>query len=696
MISRYQEKKTLNIVIYNITPAGGVERVAVNLANTLADAFEVHIVSLYSKTGSPFYPLDERVKLIHLGVEFSPGLKNYVPQNIETFKALKSQVSFDAQTITVGMSVNVNAVLALLKKSGVQGRFIGCEHMNYDEAVGLAQMTRRLTYPLLDDVVVLTAAEQKVFKDRLNIDAKVIPNALPIMTAIPASLESRRLIAVGRYTNQKGFDRLIPAIGDVMRRHEDWSLDIFGKGEQEADLRHLILREGVNNIRLQPPTSSIEQEYLASSIYLLPSRFEALPMVVLEAQSCGLPVVAYDSSNGPRALISSENGVLVEDGNGPAFAAAIERLMTDTAYRRQLGHNARLSAQAYAPERIRQEWLKLFGVHDSFVLGSGQESSGAVTAKAQQARENYTLTRKPLPPNPRVTVAIPMFNAEAYIGAAIGSVLAQSYSNWELLILDDGSTDRSLEIVRKFQDPRIRILSDGENRGLSRRLNESVQLASGEVYARMDADDLMVTTRMERQINYLLSHPDCDVVGSSAYIIDGDNNLTGLRGGNPFVENGFLSVAHRGGFIHPTVTGRTAWFRAHPYDINADRCEDIELWLRTADESHFGQLEEPLLFYREAGDQSAKVEKTSAGYRKMLGAMSQTAKPEYRPLLQKQLRQAHVKIWIRRLAHRLGLEQRIVVARSQPLTEDQRRAGEAALRQALAGPQQEPRREQTP
>ncbi|MFC6804076.1 hypothetical protein ACFQDE_21980 [Deinococcus caeni] len=168
MISKYQEKKTLNIVIYNITPAGGVERVAVNLANTLADAFEVHIVSLYSKTGSPFYPLDERVRLIHLGVEFSPGLKNYVLQNIETFKALKSQVSFDAQTITVGMSVNVNAVLALLKKSGVQGRFIGCEHMNYDEAVGLAQMTRRLTYPLLDDVVVLTAAEQKVFKDRLT------------------------------------------------------------------------------------------------------------------------------------------------------------------------------------------------------------------------------------------------------------------------------------------------------------------------------------------------------------------------------------------------------------------------------------------------------------------------------------------------------------------------------------------------
>ena len=686
----------LNIVINSIVPPGGVERAAINLANAMADNFKVSIVSLYSESGVPFYPLDERVRVIHLGVKFTPGLKNYIPQNIAVFRELRRKISFSPQVTTVGVNVNINAVLALLKKSGTQGRFIGCEHMNFDEAVKLARLTRRLTYRFLDDLVVLTTAEQKVFKKLLHIDAKVIPNSLSFNPEIPAKLDSRRLIAVGRYTEQKGFDRLIPVIADLMRRHEDWTLDIFGQGEQESELRHIILREGLKNVRLNAPTHEIEQQYLHSSIFLMPSRWESFGMVILEAQICGLPVVAYDSSNGPRSLVSSENGVLVEDGNGPAFAAAIERLMTDTAYRRQLGHNARLSAQAYAPERIRQEWLKLFGVHDSFVLGSGQGSSGAVTAKAQQAREDYTLTRKPLPPNPRVTVAIPMFNAEAYIGAALGSVLAQSYSNWELLILDDGSTDRSLEIVRKFQDPRIRILSDGENRGLSRRLNESVQLASGEVYARMDADDLMVTTRLERQIDYLLSHPDCDVVGSSAYIIDGDNNLTGLRGGNPFVENGFLSVAHRGGFIHPTVTGRTAWFRDHPYDVNADRCEDIELWLRTADQSHFGQLEEPLLFYREAGDQSAKVEKTSAGYRKMLRAMSYTAKPEYRPLLKKQLRQAHVKIWVRRVAHGLGLEQRIVAARARPLTEEQRRAGEAALRQALAGPQQEPRREQTP
>ncbi|MFC3862723.1 glycosyltransferase [Deinococcus antarcticus] len=286
---------------------------------------------------------------------------------------------------------------------------------------------------------------------------------------------------------------------------------------------------------------------------------------------------------------------------------------------------------------------------------------------------------------PLITVAIPVFNGEQYIEMAVVSVLNQTYGNLEILLLDDGSTDRSLEIIKQFHDSRIRVISDGKNQGLTYRLNETVRMARGEVYARMDADDLMVNTRLERQLEYLLNHPECDVVGSVAYVIDGGNKLTGIRGGNPFMEQGFTSILRRGGFMHPTVTGRTAWFRAHPYDTDAERCEDIELWLRTADESHFAQIEEPLLFYREVGNQSAKVEKTSAGYRKILKGMSRTVKPQYRPLVKKQLRQAHVKIWVRRAAHKFGLEKQIVAARSQRLTENQRQAGEAALQQALLG-----------
>lgn len=351
--------RPLNIVIYDVTPAGGVERVAVNLANALADTHHVNIVSLYSTGGQPFYSLDDRVTITHLGVPFTPGLRHYASQSIHTLKALREKVTFTPRAVTLGMSVNPNILLALLKKAGTPGRFIGCEHMNYDDAVGLARRLRQLTYPLLDDVVVLTPAEQQVFRQRLGMNVRVIPNQVSFRPAQPAPLTSKRLVSVGRYTHQKGYDRLIPALAPVMRDFPEWTLDIHGKGEQDTELRHLILREGVTNIRLHPPTTQVQEELMGASIYLLPSRFEALPMVVLEAQACGLPVVAYDSSNGPRALVNSGNGVLVPDGDGAAFAQAVRDLMLDAERRRVLGAEARRNAERYAPDAIRAQWLNL-------------------------------------------------------------------------------------------------------------------------------------------------------------------------------------------------------------------------------------------------------------------------------------------------------------------------------------------------
>lgn len=285
---------------------------------------------------------------------------------------------------------------------------------------------------------------------------------------------------------------------------------------------------------------------------------------------------------------------------------------------------------------------------------------------------------------PLLSIGLPFYNAERYIQKAITSVLAQTYTNWELILINDGSTDESLLQVNEFTDPRITVISDGENKGLSHRLNESVDLSNGEFYIRMDADDIMISSRLEKQLQYMISHPECHVIGAGAYIIDGKDQITGMRYGNPFNKHDFQSVLKNGGFIHPSVFGRTAWFKANPYDTTAERCEDIELWLRTVDYSHFGQIIEPLLFYREDGDQAVKVEKTSIGYIKILRKMLSTAKPEYRSSLRKQLMKSYAMTQIRRVAHTLGLENRIVRARSRSITQVQRQAAEAELQQALA------------
>lgn len=193
----------------------------------------------------------------------------------------------------------------------------------------------------------------------------------------------------------------------------------------------------------------------------------------------------------------------------------------------------------------------------------------------------------------KVTIAIPFFNDGKYFAQAIQSVLNQTYQDYELILIDDGSTDNSLKIAQEFafKDSRIIVISDGENYGLAVRLNQTVKMAKGDYYARMDADDIMCVDRIKTQVEYLDSHQEVDVVGSSAMLINDNNEIVGSRD----------SRENTKGFMHPTIMGRTRWFLANPYAEWCRRCQDKELWLRTGSHSVFRNLRQPLMFYREAG-----------------------------------------------------------------------------------------------
>ena len=194
---------------------------------------------------------------------------------------------------------------------------------------------------------------------------------------------------------------------------------------------------------------------------------------------------------------------------------------------------------------------------------------------------------------PLVTIAIPIYNAEKYLDYAICSCINQTYTNWELLLMCDGSTDNSLQIAESYaaKDARITVVNDCVNKGLVYRLNQSVQMANGKYYARMDADDIMGINRIEEQVNFLEDHSDIDLVGSSIMIIDDNNSIVGSG----------TSFGRVYGFIHPTVMGHTEWFRNNPYSEWAVRAEDKELWCRTNHKSCFWSLNKTLLFYREFG-----------------------------------------------------------------------------------------------
>ena len=195
---------------------------------------------------------------------------------------------------------------------------------------------------------------------------------------------------------------------------------------------------------------------------------------------------------------------------------------------------------------------------------------------------------------PKITVGIPVYNAEKTIARAIQSVLNQTYTDFELIITDDGSTDGTLQVIQSFDDSRIRLLLDKENKGISYRLNQQIAMAQGEYFARMDADDIMFPNRLERQIEVLEQHPEIDVLGSSVIVIGADNKIVGSRGR---IEDGELENVDS--FIHPTAMGKTSWFRANLYNVNYSGWEDYELWLRTARNSCFKVINEPLLFYND-------------------------------------------------------------------------------------------------
>ena len=199
---------------------------------------------------------------------------------------------------------------------------------------------------------------------------------------------------------------------------------------------------------------------------------------------------------------------------------------------------------------------------------------------------------------PKVTIGLPFYHDVQFIKDAIQSVIKQTYTDWELIVVDDGGNDGSLGIAKTIIDKRVKIISDGKNLGLPSRLNQTISIAKGEYYFRMDADDIMIPERVEQQVRYLETHKDVDVVGAKSIIIDEQNRVIyqSKKGGH--APQNRQDVIQGNVFIHPTVAGRTDWFKAHPYDEMKSRSQDFFLWLETVESSHFALIDQPLLFYR--------------------------------------------------------------------------------------------------
>lgn len=209
-----------------------------------------------------------------------------------------------------------------------------------------------------------------------------------------------------------------------------------------------------------------------------------------------------------------------------------------------------------------------------------------------------------IPPNkgdrtPLITIAMPIYNAGRHLRSAVISILQQTLGDWELIIIDDGSTDGAAEGILDLCDARIRVRRDGFNRGLAARLNEAIDLARGKYFARMDQDDVSYPERLARQLTLMEQNPELDLVAVRCVAIDVDNELVGAL---PCAlnHNEICATPWRGFYLaHPTWMGKIEWFRQYRYATPGPYfCEDQELLLRSHRGSRFGTVPEVLFAYR--------------------------------------------------------------------------------------------------
>lgn len=359
---------------------GGVERVLTTKANYLAEkaGYEVYIILTDGKGKDPYYALSPKVRLIQLDLNFEELWHRPFWKKILLY--LKKQRRYKKALTETLLNIRPDITVSLLRReinfiTGIQdgSKKVGELHItrshyrNFEDSHNPIKKfiekfwMKSLVSSLqkLDAFVVLNPGEISLWPEIHTCHA--IPNPLSFTGDQECRIDSKSVIAVGRYAFEKGFDDLLKAWKIVTEKHPDWKLKIYGGGDR-SDYVNLAETLGIGAFcELHGPTPDIRQKYCESSIYVLSSRFEGFGMVLIEAMSCGLPCVSYDCPCGPRNIITNNHdGFLVPHRNIQELAEKILLLIEDEAQRIEMGKNAKASSRQYSEENIMKQWIHLF------------------------------------------------------------------------------------------------------------------------------------------------------------------------------------------------------------------------------------------------------------------------------------------------------------------------------------------------
>jgi glycosyltransferase involved in cell wall biosynthesis len=359
--------------------SGGMERVLSNKVNYLANLanYEVLIITSDQRGRPHFYEISPKVKCIDLGInydetnEINPIVK--IVKSVHKYSSHKRRLKellfrLKADVVVSMFTNDVNFLYGINdgSKKVLEIHFSREFRLLANRNGIMRLIDLYITYfndrivKKYDRFVVLTNEDKLCWKNQNNIS--VIYNSIAKNGASNVSLlENRKALAVGRVTHQKNLELLVELWAEISKKHADWNLTIVGTGNSTA------LQEKIKDMSLEdvvtvlPSTNSINEYYIDSSLYLMTSRYEGLPMVLLEAQNFGLPIVSFDCKCGPKEIINDgEDGFLIANGDNGAFIDKVSQLIENENLRIDFGKKAKKNSTKFSEETIMQQWVLLF------------------------------------------------------------------------------------------------------------------------------------------------------------------------------------------------------------------------------------------------------------------------------------------------------------------------------------------------
>lgn len=335
-------------IIHSLAGRSGTERVTCQLANLLdSHGYQVVILNMDTLKEKVAFPLNKNIEV-----------QSCDSSLIKLIKIIKSFKKNDILFIQ-----NMERLSLLILLSFPKTKVLCLEHGVFFVKSKISKFLISLLYSGIDYLITITYSDAKNYKKFIE-DNKIttIYNSTPYMPEkVSYNLNSKKIVALGRLSEEKNFSDLVLAWSYIYNKFPDWSLEIYGDGEEKQKLETLVNNLDIKNIFFLPNTNDVESVYKNASFLVQTSKFEGLGMVLIEAQSFGLPVIAYDCPYGPSEIISdNSNGFLIELGNVILLSNKIEYLITHPEERLKMSHKALTCVEKFSPTNINRKWLDLF------------------------------------------------------------------------------------------------------------------------------------------------------------------------------------------------------------------------------------------------------------------------------------------------------------------------------------------------